>query len=236
MDASSLPSDAERELVELRKRAYGPHPDIQDDPVALARLTELEAARTTSPPGGADTEISEAGAAAIEPVMESSEGSRRSLWHRLTATRARRISFVAGALVAILALGYAVVWLVAPHPDATLRQTADEADGAVLSVLDFLEADVDPSSIRGFQPYRGLEPWFAVDSQGFQCFMLIERRGPTVDGANCVPPGVDLFAEIGTLPQLGDDFPDGLPEGSLIRFHYRGDSVDVFIYPASEAE
>ncbi len=55
MDASSPPSDAERELDELRRRAYGPHPDIQNDPAALARLTELEAARTESPRSKAST-------------------------------------------------------------------------------------------------------------------------------------------------------------------------------------
>ncbi|WP_345800667.1 hypothetical protein AAIB33_14495 [Microbacterium sp. AZCO] len=30
------------ELAELRRRAYGPHPDIAGDPVALARLSDLE--------------------------------------------------------------------------------------------------------------------------------------------------------------------------------------------------
>ena len=64
MDASSPPSDAERELNELRARAYGPHPDIQADPAALARLTELEAAHIASPPDGADTEIGAPAAAA----------------------------------------------------------------------------------------------------------------------------------------------------------------------------
>jgi hypothetical protein len=247
MDASSSPSDAERELDELRRRAYGPHPDIQFDPAALARLTELEAARTASPPDGADTEIGEPAAAAdgapvavsawaasradrpdpaaaIAPVVASSEGSPRSLWHRL---RARRSSFVAGALVAFFALAYTVAWLVGPHPDATLYPVADEADGVVLSLLEFLGADANPSSIRGYQPYRGVEPWFSEERQGFQCFMIVERSSRTVDGANCVPPGVDLFADIGA---------EGLPDGSIIRFHYRGDSVDVFLYPASEAD
>ncbi|HYH75989.1 MAG TPA: hypothetical protein VD841_00580 [Arthrobacter sp.] len=65
--------------------------------------------------------------------------------------------------------------------------------------------------------------------------MLIERSGPTVDGANCVPPGVDLIADLGTLS--GDEVMKGLPDGSIVRFHYRGDAVDVFLYPApSKAE
>ena len=35
-------SDAERELYALRSRAYGPEPDIDADPAAIARLIELE--------------------------------------------------------------------------------------------------------------------------------------------------------------------------------------------------
>jgi hypothetical protein len=67
--------------------------------------------------------------------------------------------------------------------------------------------------------------------------MLIDRSGPFVDGANCVPPGVDLFADVGGQTHSGDDAMLGLPKGSVVRFHYRGDSVDVFLYPASsEAE
>ncbi len=45
MDGIPTPADVERELGELRARAYGPGSDIRDDPAALARLTELEAAR-----------------------------------------------------------------------------------------------------------------------------------------------------------------------------------------------
>jgi hypothetical protein len=259
MDASSPPSGAERELDELRRGAYGRHPDIRVDPAALARLTELEAARTTGPPDGADTEIDKPAAAAVgapvgdstrtasgagapdpaagnAPVVASSEGSPLSLWRRLTATRAGRFSIVVGVLVAGVALADTVAGLVGPRPDATLRLAAYEADRGVLRSLTFLGADVDPSSIRGYQPYRGVEPWFSVDRQGLQCLMLIDRSAGSVDGANCVPPGVDLFADIGAWPLVGSDFIDDLPDGSIIRFHYRGDSVDVFRYPASEAD
>jgi len=59
--------------------------------------------------------------------------------------------------------------------------------------------------------------------------MLITLPGG-VDGPNCVPPEVDHFADIGA-PLRGDDSP-GLPEGSIIRFHHRGETVDVFLYPA----
>jgi len=259
MDASSPSSDAGRELDELRRRAYGPHPDIQVDPAALARLRELEAARTASSPSGDQREIGESAAPAdgapvadsastvskadrpdsasgIAPVEAPGERSQRSLWRRLTATRARRLSFVASALVAVLALAYTVAGLVGPHPDATLDQIADEPDAVVLSVLEFLGAEAASSSVRGYEPYRGVEPWFFVlEWRDLQCFMIIERSSRTVDGANCVPPGVDLFADIGP-DVVGYDYREGLPDGSIIRFHHRGGSVDVSLYPASEAE
>lgn len=256
MDPSSSRSDAERELDELRRRAYGPHPDIQSDPAALVRLAELEAARTASPRAATGTEVTAPAAApdsgpvahptwtriieewpdsttSIAPVAESRIGWTSSTWRRLTATRVRRYSFLAGALAIFLAGVFTVAWIVRPHPEATLEPIADEADVVVLSMLAFLGADAGQSSFRGYQQYRGVEPWFFVDGQGFQCFMIITRSGPFVDGANCVPPGVDLFADIGADFVSAEDGMEGLPNGSIVRFHYRGDSVDVFLYPAS---
>ncbi|WP_248761610.1 hypothetical protein [Pseudarthrobacter sp. SSS035] len=262
MDPSSSRSDAERELDELRRRAYGPHPDIQSDPAALARLAELEAARTASP--RAATPGTDVTAPAAAPgsgsvahptwtrivdewpdsttsiVAESRIGPTSSIWRRLTATRVRRYSFIAGALAVFLAGVFTVAWIVRPHPDATLHPVADEADVVVLSMLEFLSTLEFPwgeaagqSSFRGYQQYRGVEPWFFVDGRGYRCFMLISRSGPFVDGANCVPPGVDLFADIGGDSLSADDGMEDLPNGSIVRFHYRGDSVDVFLYPAS---
>ena len=50
MDEAPTSPDLERELRDLRARAYGPDSDIQDDPVALARLAELEARRARGAP------------------------------------------------------------------------------------------------------------------------------------------------------------------------------------------
>jgi hypothetical protein len=260
MDPSSSRSDVERELDELRRRAYGRHPDIQSDPAALVRLAELEAERTASLHAAVGTEVTAPAAApgsgpvahstwttfidewpesasSIAPVTESNTGLMSSAWRERIATRVRHYSFMATALSVFVAVFVAsvitVAWIVRPRPDATLRPIADKADNAVLNMLVFLGADADPSSFRGYQPYLGVEPWFSVDRQGFQCFMIIDRSGPTVDGANCVPPGVDLFADTGADFVSAGDGMKGLPNGSIVRFHYRGDSVDVFLYPAS---
>lgn len=66
-----------------------------------------------------------------------------------------------------------------------------------------LGADADESTIPGYQPYGGVEPWFHVDRRGYQCLMIIKRSGPAVEDANCVPPGVDLFADISAWPLRG---------------------------------
>ena len=263
MDPSSPRSDAQRELDELRRRAYGPHPDIQSDPAAQVRLAELEAARSAGPRALTDTDVRTPAAApdsgsvapptrtrfidevpdpatSIAPVAESRIGSMWSIWRRFTATRVRRYSFIAGVLAVLLAAVFTVAPILRPHPDATLHPIADEADSDVLTMLEFLSTLEFPwgeaagqSSFRGYQQYRGFEPWFFVDGRGYRCFMLIDRSGPFVDGANCVPPGVDLFADVGGQTHSGDDAVMGLPKGSVVRFHYRGDSVDVFLYPAS---
>lgn len=47
-----MDAESERELRELRLRAYGPGADIAADPVALRRLEELEAARAAIPDSG----------------------------------------------------------------------------------------------------------------------------------------------------------------------------------------
>ncbi|KQZ23963.1 hypothetical protein ASD43_06065 [Microbacterium sp. Root553] len=47
-----MDAESERELRELRLRAYGPRADIAADPVALRRLEQLEAARAAIPDSG----------------------------------------------------------------------------------------------------------------------------------------------------------------------------------------
>lgn len=90
--------------------------------------------------------------------------------------------------------------------------------------------------MRGYQTYRGYEPWFFVERQGWQCLMLVHVASRHVEGGNCVPPEVDLFADTDEWPFFGKDSVEDLPDGSIIRFHYRGDSVDVFRYPGSAAD
>ena len=254
MDASLPPSDDRRELDELRRRAYGRHPDVPIDRAALARLMALEASRTASESDSADTEPAAVAARAadadgitsdadppdaavtVSPGSGSGRDSPRTRWRRLTGTPARRSWLAAGALLGVLALVNAAVGLVGPHPDATLHRVETEADSLVITLLGFLGPDAERSSIRGYESYRGFQPWFSREKNGLQCFMIVKRSTRSVDGATCVPRGVDLFAEVGAWPVVDLGLGDDLPDGSIVRFHYRGESVDVFVYPASEVD
>ena len=254
MDAPSVPSDPDRELAELRERAYGPHADILTDAAALARLSELEAAHLMRRPAPRDvpdalttfvagpprepsgTELRERDA---EPTAASGESAApddsRSEHRAHTPPRTHRATVVAGAAAGILAAGYAAGWLVIPHPDATLKPAADEPSALALSMIQFLGAQADPATFRSYEEFWTIEPWFFEDQLGFHCFMLVTEPA-TVDGANCVPPGVDLYADIIPWPQLADENSEPLPAGSIIRFHYLNDRVDVYLYPPSQTD
>jgi hypothetical protein len=239
MSASLSPD--ENELRELRARAYGPNADIQSDPVALARLSELEAAHmpkliedatdVARADGADDGTVADLTEPASEGSPAPSSAEPQSPFLRLVSTWAGRISLLAGALVVILVTASTVSWFFAPHPDARLDRDPIPADGVVFSMLDFLGAEVDVSSLQRYEAQWGVEPWYFEDVYGFQCLMLVIRPS-VVEGANCVPPNVSLFADLTPWPQIRGEDVEPLPDGSILRFHYRGDRVEMFVYPA----
>ena len=247
MDDSSTSSSGDRELRELRERAYGPHSDIDDDPAAIARLAELEAARAPLVFPGRSADVASAGSidptaasvlttssppaeAVPAPAAASVGDTARSLWRRATATRAGRIWMVAGALAALSALLYAVVWDVMPHPDATLRPTSDEPGPDINAQLDWVrELEIDPAKLRGFDAYRGIEIW-ATEDLHQPCLIAIEPSIGQVVGAECTAVEAELLTDV--LTRVDGQYGEDLPAGSVIRFHLHGDTVDVYLFPA----
>ena len=245
-------ADAERELNALRARAYGPNADIHNDPVALARLSEMESARlateaapTSAEPAAvaADLPVSTvAGAAADVAVAEtgppkiSAGEPRRSLWRRATATRSRSVWLVTGAVVVVLALTWTIDRLLSPRPDSTLAPMAEEADGQILDLVDVAQT-LDTSTLRGYEAYRGLEVWFARIEEGLDCLLAIERVSDSIITANCAPREAELRLEVGGYPESDEvHYEDGLTPGSVIRFTLNGDTMDVFLFPAAASE
>ena len=190
----SRQSDTERELNHLRARAYGPEPDIEADPAAMARLVELETAHVavTSPlnvtesleNGAADPASTSAHArdtAAVSPASPKEEPmipttsrarSARSLWQRARLTLSREW-FVLGSIVVAAVLGSAA-WLLAPHPDATLHTDAtlqptesDRESSLFIGSVIARAEDPDISTLRQFERYHDIDVWSVqVSSSG----------------------------------------------------------------------
>lgn len=261
MDGPSSPSDLERELSELRSRAYGPLPDIEDDPEALARLRELEEAHTRSAVltdadarapamASAGSRLVHVGAVltAEEADTDSTAAAGRTQaadppdqvsdsqvpLRRLTAPR--RVMLTAGAVVIVLALAYAVTWLFQPHPDATLRPIETSVGDEVPGLYAIAFREVDSSTLRAYESYRGLEPLVAVNERGWPCLIAISLENRIFFGINCPPPGADPFIEIPVLADRDDFFGGEIPEGSVIRLILRDDVVSVFLHPAPPAD
>jgi hypothetical protein len=260
MDDPALRPDLERELSELRARAYGPHPDIQDDPAALSRLRELEEAHirsvmpkdavvlepagaivgsklvhgeAVSGPTHATDSATESGVRQGTDPLGLSRGSHVSR-RRLTTSRRAMVS--AGAVVIVLAVASAVTWVVQPHPDATLRPTSSTVDDEVPVLYAEALRQVDSSTLLAYESYRGLEPLVGVNGQGFPCLAAINLEEHVFFGVSCTPPGVDPWIEVTVLANRDDFFEDEFPEGSVIRLTLHHDVVEVFVHPAPQAD
>lgn len=222
------PSDAGRELDELRARAYGPDHDSDGDPRALARLRELEAAHL------ADVERQ-----ANAPTRESSAGteSLRSLLQRATKNWRGRLAWAAGTLVVAAAIVVTAL-LISARPDATLRPTAAEADDQVRTLVALPERarwyEIDPLTLRAYGSYHGLKVWSGVNAFGSPCLVAVNRAGDYLSQVRCAPLPADLIVDVSFS---GDGF-DGvdMPAGDgIIRFILRGDTVEAYIYLLPEA-
>ncbi|GAA1986639.1 hypothetical protein [Microbacterium pumilum] len=255
MDGSTHRSDADRELSELRERAYGPDPDIDVDPAALVRLRELEAAHSTDPGShwGYSSMTESAASASVpltitiadtpaaphrvatEPPRHTDavpsapvKNSRiRSIWQRATATSRSRFAWAASALIVVSVVATAL-FVAAPRPDATLHRTAARADTQVLGLVaqDTPWLEIDAAHLRAYGSFLGLEIWSGTDAFDSPCLIAVNRANDTVSEARCVPAAAELIMDIASF---GDDF-DGLRREGIVRFIYRDDRVDAYVY------
>lgn len=248
MDEDASPSDSDRELRDLRARAFGPHPDIEKDPIALARLEALEEAlvaaravavtpsQTATSDAAADVAPAVGPTPTTEPAREpdavAAAGSGASI-RRLATTSAGRLWLIAGVAAAAIALVYGVDWIVGPRPDATMHPIAAEPDVWVVSQLEGLGPQAPyQSTLRAYEAYRGIELWSGLDVWGSPCLFGFDRSLTTMVFAECIPREGELFGDVGDWPHPMEF--EGLAEGSVIRFQLLRDSVDVFVYAASD--
>ncbi|MGY4857737.1 hypothetical protein [Cryobacterium sp. AP23] len=244
-------SEADRELEELRARAYGPHPDIGFDPAALARLRELEAAHRPDAERRADDSTSDsASAAAAGPEAArlsrpAKAGTLRSLLHRATATWWSRLAWAVGALVVATGIIAAVFLASAPRPvealrpaaSVTLQPTPGEPDQELQRMVDEGAPwfAIDTSTLRAYGSYLGLEVWTGVNAYGSPCLLAAHRANKNLAEARCAPPAADLILDI---ESAGDGFVgfEGLPGDGIVRFIQRDNTVrgDVYLMPEAD--
>jgi len=231
-------SDAERELNELRARAYGPRPDIEADPAAMMRLVELEAAHvgaaTFAP--ARDTVAPSPPVPKAEPTISttSREGSARSLWQRATLTQSREW-FVVGSILLAAVLGSAAL-LLTPHPDATLQPTESETDSSSVLIETMTAQDEDPdiSTLRQFERYHDIDVWSVQvssveNSLGNTCLVAWDRMGGRFQ-YECLATGIELALHMTVVAEADDRLGEWLADGSIISLHLRENTVDVFVH------
>jgi len=223
------PSDADREFQELRRRAYGPEPDISVDPPALARLREIEAANRTdvNPLPVAPASGSAAGSEA--PADAASTEHPVPKWSRLV--------WVGGALVLVGGIVAATLLLSAPpRPEATLHPTGAAVDNLlyelVVGGLPLLA--IEPSTLRGYESYLGVEIWSGVNWFGSPCLVAVHRASGNLSEARCAPASADLIMDVSSS---GDGFEgfEGRAGDGIIRFVLRDDTVDAYVHLMPEA-
>ena len=150
-----------------------------------------------------------------------------SLWQRVTASRTGRVWLIVVLAVVVLAVVSTANWSAAPRPEATLQSTGAEADSEILSAVSSAPlAELDSSTLHGYEPYRGVQPW-SPRSPGSRCLMAIV--GSSLWGIRCAPLGAELLLDYGAWPLDRAAYADGLVDGTVIRLQHHGDWVDTLL-------
>lgn len=261
--ASMLTPEQERELRGLRARAYGPTADIGADPIALARLRELESlghleidaplepapapdeggARTDPPETvqrrgeadvGGDANRPGEGRAPAALVEAPAPFARTRAWVRAVSPGAWVVA--AGAVLVVAAVAWGVAQLTAPASDRALAELeTDEVPPAILGDNYFSTLyGVTTEGMRMHESFRTVTPWSWTGADGTRCLLLtVEGFERIIDGA-CTPPGLDPITHITVWPGLSGELVGDLPQGSVIRFELHDRRVHVWVRAANE--
>lgn len=243
------------ELRVLRERAYGPSADIHDDPVALARLRELEQASAaqaeerdadralnvapeahTAPVAASDSLVQPDDAAAeqtAEPAGDAHQPGPAQVVSRARPSR-RTVWLSAAALVVAMIVGAGITLAVAStHPGHV----------AVLAEAPDAEWPTDffgPSrpGARVFEDFLGLavvmvpNAW-ASTADGPECLFVlaVEQQTPenqTIISTGCAGGGFDAVASFATTRRMPEELLERFPVGTALQFVLDGSQVFVF--------
>jgi hypothetical protein len=210
-------SKADREFYELRRRAYGPDPDISVDPPGLARLRELEAA-----------DRADVNSLPVAPADAASMEHPVPRWSRLYWAGAALV--LAGGIVTTTLL------LSAPRPDATLHPSGAAVDnrlpGLLLRGAPLLK--IEASTLRGYGSYLGLEIYSGVNAFDSPCLVALHRASGNLSDVRCAPAPADLMMDVASSRDGFEGF-EGRAGDGIIRFVLRDDTVDAYVYLIPEA-
>jgi hypothetical protein len=221
VDAAQTPPELERELAELRRRAYGPHADIATDAPAIARLLELESlysrrARSSSRP----PTVSESEPVAPEP-----------------ASRGAAVVAMLSALVLVPVV--IATSLASGSSGVTLHLRSDVPPEAAAELAEVGQLDymgITASDVQLYDQYRGLNVWSAQRSADTICLFVTSAEPPRWR-VDCAPrggrPTIDLMryrenSRLAGFEALGD-----VPPGHVLRFalQYGAVVVDIVEIP-----
>ncbi len=258
MDAGLIATDEdadERELEQLRRRAYGPAADIARDPDALRRLHALEevvraratdravvdravVAHVASSVGAETSPVTtttvDAAASPGPAPRTSSPGSAGPTTDPAPSPavswwRRRSVWFAA---LAGAAVGAAAIWggmtLLTPQPAATLQAVSSTPEER-LSAFDDGYAQsfgIEEGDAQRFETYRGVTVWVAPTRTGGSCLVVTTDAAGTYGGA-CVPRGMDPMFDLMVYPGMVPQVVEGLPVGSVARLTYRDGAIRV---------
>ncbi len=248
MDAALSPEDA-GELAALRRRAYGPDPDLDD--AALSRLQALEAMRhgadpgraghAPPPEGGADAaaaEVEEADAVPVPvpvavPVAEAGPFRTRMRW--LDRVRAHPRWWLAGAgALAAVAVAWGIAQVTGPQSDLVLTRIPPGQDGQAFARNSFLNNNnFDIDEIDRFEPYGRLQVWVAAAESGERC-LLVDADDYGIVGVSCTPDGLDPIVDVRIWRGMRQDVFGDLPVNTVLRFVYANERVHVWVRSPTE--
>lgn len=238
-----------RELRMLRERAYGPDPDITGDPVASARLAELESRvlppAPDSPEAASDTpaptpEAEEPEPSAAREDTEPTDAPPLPRDRKVRRTNALWVASVAIALVVGAALTSALTSMSAVSRGDGGVQIATLRANSGFQLPPFLSTQFDEVVV--FDEFEGLtviasdQGWIG---NGGDCMFVvytddIDTTAETFDGRTF--PGCGAGGFPATVQLLVDDtMPDPLrarlAEGTAVQFVLDDDRVGVFTQP-----
>jgi len=235
MAAPTQPDHA-RELAELRARAYGPAADIADDPVALARLLELESTVGHGHACVATAAVELNDEPAPITLLDSivpSPSQPAAADEPATVLRPRRrnaaILAVSGAVaLVIVAVGSSVT---PPSSEVTLHQRT-EIPPAAMTELDTVGElrylGIPSDGVRLYDEYQGLNVWSARRGAGTTC-LFITAPTPPRWRVDCTPsngePTIDLVRYRDGSRLAGFEAIGDVPVGSMRQLVLRNGAV-----------